>query len=41
MKTQNIENLLNIPDNEYSEFTAKNDALLTVNQKAAICMKIQ
>ena len=41
METQKIVNLLNIPDNEYSKFAAKNGTLLRVNQKTTICMKIQ
>ena len=41
MKTLKIVNLLNSPENEYSKFATKNGTLLTVNQKAAIRMKIQ
>ena len=41
METPKIVNLLNSPDNEYSKFAAKNDMLLTVNQKVVIGMKIQ
>ena len=41
METQEIVNLLNNSEDEYSKFTTKNDALLTVNQKVYIHMKIQ
>ena len=32
METQNILNMLNSPENEYSKFATKNDTLLTVKQ---------
>ena len=33
IETQSVLNLLNSSENEYSKFSAKNDTLLTVNQK--------
>ena len=41
METQKIVNLLNSSENEYSKFAIKNGALLTMNQRATIHMKIQ
>ena len=42
METQEIVNLLNSSENEYSKYaTKKNGMLLTVNQKVIIHMKIQ
>ena len=36
MKTQKIVNLLNSPENEYSNLQQKNGTLLKVNQKVLI-----
>ena len=41
METQNILNLLNSFENEYSKLTTKNGTLLAKNQRVTIHMKIQ
>ena len=38
---KSYKDLLNSSENEYSKFATKNGTLLTVNQKAAIHIKIQ
>ena len=40
MEKQEIVNLLNNSEDEYSKFTTENDTLLTMNQKVYIHMKI-
>ena len=41
MGTQEVVNLLNSSENEYSKFATKNSMLLTVSQKVFIHIKIQ